>query len=124
MFTEADIKPHMEVIDTQGRHVGTVDHVEGGQIKLTKQDSADGQHHYVQAGEVDHVENGRLVLRGTAAEILGTVEAHNMSEAEVAAASEYHATTTSSPLTGAANRPYFGTSGTGTGMGGSGAGEN
>ena len=124
MFTEADIKPHMEVIDTQGRHVGTVDHVEGGQIKLTRQDSADGHHHYVQAGEVDRVEGGRLVLRGNAASTLGTVEKHNMSEAEVAAASEYHATTASSPLTGAANRPYFGTSGTGTGMGGSGSGEN
>lgn len=122
MFTEADIKPHMEVIDTEGRHIGTVDHVEGGQIKLTRTDSTDGQHHYVEAGAIDRVEGDRLVLRDSAAKTLGTVES-NMTEAEIAAASDYHATT-ASPLGGAANRPFFGTSGTGTGMGGSGQGEH
>jgi hypothetical protein len=33
-----------------------VDHVEGGAIKLTKKDSADGQHHFIPAGWVDHVD--------------------------------------------------------------------
>jgi len=31
-----DIKEHMEVIGADGVHVGTVDKVEGGRIKLTK----------------------------------------------------------------------------------------
>ena len=33
-----DIKEHMEVIGADGVHVGTVDKVEGGRIKLTKKD--------------------------------------------------------------------------------------
>ena len=39
-----DIKEHMEVIGADGVHVGTVDKVEGGRIKLTKQDSGEGAH--------------------------------------------------------------------------------
>ena len=39
-----DIKEHMEVIGADGVHVGTVDKVEGGRIKLTKKDSGEGSH--------------------------------------------------------------------------------
>jgi hypothetical protein len=31
------IREHMEVIGADGVHIGTVDHLEGGRIKLTKQ---------------------------------------------------------------------------------------
>ena len=31
-----DIKEHMEVIGADGVHVGTVDHIDGDRIKLTK----------------------------------------------------------------------------------------
>ena len=45
------IKEHMEVIGADGVHVGTVDNVEGGRIKLTKKDSGEGahkgHHHYI-----------------------------------------------------------------------------
>ena len=37
-----EIKEHMEVIGADGVHVGTVDKVEGGRIKLTKKDSGGG----------------------------------------------------------------------------------
>ena len=43
----ADIKEHMEVYASCGTKVGKVDHVLGDQIKLTKHDSADGQHHMI-----------------------------------------------------------------------------
>ena len=41
------IREHMEVIGADGAHVGTVDKVEGARIKLTKNDSPDGQHHLI-----------------------------------------------------------------------------
>ena len=35
-MTVTGIKEHMEVIGADGVHVGTVDRIEGGRIKLTK----------------------------------------------------------------------------------------
>jgi len=43
----ADIQPHMKVISSCGCTVGKVDHLEGNTVKLTKNDSPDGQHHFV-----------------------------------------------------------------------------
>lgn len=43
--TTANIREHMEVIASCGKHVGVVDHVEGNSVKLTKSDpTAAGQH--------------------------------------------------------------------------------
>jgi hypothetical protein len=56
MVATTDIREHMEVIGADGEHVGTVDHLADGRIKLTKSDSADGQHHYLDMGLVDHVD--------------------------------------------------------------------
>jgi hypothetical protein len=49
MFNRGDIKEHMEVLGSDGQHVGTVDHMEGSnQIKLAKKDpKAGGQHHLI-----------------------------------------------------------------------------
>ena len=42
----SDIKEHMEVVGTDSKHVGIVDHLDGDRIKLTHHDSnANGQHH-------------------------------------------------------------------------------
>ena len=38
------IKEHMEVIGADGVHLGTVDRVENGRIKLTKAGSGEGRH--------------------------------------------------------------------------------
>jgi hypothetical protein len=128
MLNESDIRDHMEVTDSAGAHVGTVDHVEGGRIKLARRDSADGQHHYLATSDVERVEGDRLVLKqgvnAAAGPDAGAAGSNaTMSDAQIAAASEYH-TGSASPLGGASETPLFGTSGTGTGMGGSGKGEH
>ena len=53
----AGIKERMNVIASCGKKVGVVDHIEGQAIKLTKNDSKDGQHHYVPTSWVDHVDS-------------------------------------------------------------------
>jgi len=49
------IKEHMEIVGSDGKHLGTVDKVESGKIKLTKKESSDGKHHYVDLNEVKTV---------------------------------------------------------------------
>ena len=58
MFNKTDIKEHMEVLGSDGQHVGTVDYLEGSSdIKLTKSDpTSGGQHHLVPLAWVDHVD--------------------------------------------------------------------
>lgn len=60
------IKDHMEVIGADGVHVGTVDHVDGSRIKLTKADSGEGahkgHHHYISLGLVADVEGDKVRL--------------------------------------------------------------
>jgi hypothetical protein len=66
----SQIKEHAEVIGADGIHVGTVDHVDGDRIKLTKADSGEGQHkghhHYISGGLVAAVENGTVRLSANA----------------------------------------------------------
>jgi hypothetical protein len=61
----SQIAKHQEVVDVDGRHVGTVDHIDGDRIKLTRQDSADGEHHDVALSEVAGIEQGRVRLSGS-----------------------------------------------------------
>jgi hypothetical protein len=60
------VKEHAEVIGADGVHVGTVDHVQGDRIKLTKLDSCDRKHHFVSAGLVAEVEGDRVRLSANA----------------------------------------------------------
>src|SRR5689334_1897317 len=53
----AGIKEHMDVIASCGKKVGVVDHVEGSAIKLTKNDSPDGQHHFIPVGWIERVDS-------------------------------------------------------------------
>ncbi len=55
--TVADIAEHMDVIGSCGNKLGKVDHVEGSYIKLTKNDSADGQHHLIPTSWVSRVDS-------------------------------------------------------------------
>jgi hypothetical protein len=76
----------MEVIGADGVHVGTVDHVDGDRIKLTKADSSAqlaqgesqgggqmeqgqhaGHHHYISLGLVAGVEGDKVRLSATGA---------------------------------------------------------
>jgi hypothetical protein len=54
--TTADIREHMDVIGSCGNTLGKVDHVEGSQIKLTKNDSPDGMHHLIPMSWVKQVD--------------------------------------------------------------------
>ena len=63
------IGEHMEVVGSDGGHVGTVDKVEGGRIKLTKMDDPDGSgahHHYLSLGAVASVSGGQVRLNAPA----------------------------------------------------------
>ena len=66
-----EIKAHMEVIGADGVHVGTVDKVEGGRIKLTKKDSGEGSHkghhHFIDKGLVAEVEGDKVRLSAVGA---------------------------------------------------------
>ena len=88
-MTDANaIREHMEVIGADGVHVGTVDHVDGDRIKLTKADSSAqlaqgegqedtdfaqmeqgehaGHHHYISLGLVAGVEGDKVRLSANA----------------------------------------------------------
>ena len=77
MTDTSQIREHMEVIGADGVHVGTVDHVDGDRIKLTKQDSAadieggqgqhSGHHHYISVGLVADIEGDQVRLSTTGA---------------------------------------------------------
>lgn len=62
-----DIREHMEIVDFEGKHIGTVDKVEGERIKLTKTDSPDGQHHFIDKKQVAGVEGNKVKLSRKAA---------------------------------------------------------
>ena len=71
MADASQIREHAEVIGADGVHVGTVDKVEGGRIKLTKRDAGqghhEGHHHFLPIALVADVEGGRVRLSATAA---------------------------------------------------------
>jgi len=52
----AGIKEHMDVIASCGHKIGVVDRLEGNTIKLTKNDSNDGQHHFIPTAWVERVD--------------------------------------------------------------------
>ena len=66
MFNISDIHEHAEIIGKDGRHVGTVDGVEGSRIKLTKADSQGaahmGHHHFIALDLVETVQDNRVHL--------------------------------------------------------------
>jgi hypothetical protein len=55
--TVADIREHMDVYGSCGNKLGRVDHVQGNTIKLTKNDSPDGMHHFIPTSWVTKVDN-------------------------------------------------------------------
>ena len=65
------IREHMEVIGADGVHVGTVDKVEGGKIKLTKKASGEGthkgHHHFIDGGLIAEVEGNKVRLSANGA---------------------------------------------------------
>lgn len=57
MTDVSKIKEHMDVLDSTGKNIGQVDHMDGNdKIKLTKNSSPDGKHHFVPVAWIDHVD--------------------------------------------------------------------
>jgi hypothetical protein len=77
-MTDSRIKEHMEVIGADGIHVGTVDRVENGRIKLAKSDSGEGSHeghhHFIELGLVAEVEDQKVRLSANAAVAVSLAE--------------------------------------------------
>lgn len=70
MVDVAQIKEHANVVGSDGAHVGTVDHVDNGEIKLTKTDpEAGGLHHFIPVDFVHSVEGGTVRLDRPAEEV-------------------------------------------------------
>jgi hypothetical protein len=71
MANAHDIQEHAEVIGADGVHLGTVDHVDGDRIKLSKADSPQfegqgGKHHWIPIGLVARVEGDTVRLSANA----------------------------------------------------------
>lgn len=58
MTDTSQIKEHMDVMSSDKKAIGKVDHMDGAdKIKLTKQSSPDGaHHHFIPVAWVDHVD--------------------------------------------------------------------
>jgi hypothetical protein len=70
MADASQVKAHMEIVGADGIHVGTVDHVDGNRLKLTKKDSGEGahkgHHHYISTGLIADVEGDVVRLSANA----------------------------------------------------------
>lgn len=66
MIQQSDIHEHMEVVGSDGGHIGRVDHVMGDEIELTKLDLGSGlKHHMIPMSWVDRIENDEVRLNLT-----------------------------------------------------------
>jgi hypothetical protein len=66
MVQPSEIFQHMEVVGSDGAHVGRVDHVIGDEIELTKLDLTAGlKHHMIPLSWVDRIEDDTVCLNIT-----------------------------------------------------------
>lgn len=67
MIQTSQIKEHMEVVSSDGRHVGRVDHVKGSEIELAKFDFGAGlKHHMIPLSWIHDIEGDQIRLGMTA----------------------------------------------------------
>lgn len=66
MIDLSQIQPDDDVIGADGVHIGTVDHIDGQRLKLTRHDSVDDQHHFIDGGLIASVEDGTVRLSANA----------------------------------------------------------
>jgi hypothetical protein len=81
MINVSDIQEHAEIIGKDGRHVGTVDRIEGSRIKLTRVDSQGaehaGHHHFIALDLVETVQDNRVHLSVPGSEAIGDEQEQN-----------------------------------------------
>jgi hypothetical protein len=66
--TLAKVKEHQEVVGSDGQHVGTVDHVRGDHLLLTKNDRDAGGHHHAIPGSWVQSVDDKVTLSKSAAD--------------------------------------------------------
>ena len=72
MTQPSEIVEHMEIVASDGGHVGRVDHVVGDEIELTKLDLRTGlRHHMIPMSWVDRVDDDTVCLNRTKAAVKG-----------------------------------------------------
>ena len=66
MIQASEIREHMEVVGSDGGHVGKVDKVMGADIELAKFDMGSGfKHHLIPVTWVDHIQEDKVFLNMT-----------------------------------------------------------
>jgi len=66
MIQASQIREHMEVIGSDGGHVGKVDHVMGNEIELSKLDLGSGfKHHLIPLTWVETIQDDKVCLNLT-----------------------------------------------------------
>lgn len=69
-FNIQDIKKHANVIASCGTQVGTVDHLDGdSQVKLTRDDDPNGQHHLIPTSWISDVNGDQVILNKNSEEV-------------------------------------------------------
>lgn len=63
MFSVQQIKPCMKVIDSEERHVGVVDEVQEGSIRLKREGFADDFEHFVPFAAVTKIDDNCIVVK-------------------------------------------------------------
>ena len=65
----SSIREKMKVVGSDRQPVGTVDHIEGDEIKLMKNDpQANGQHHYIPSDWIESIEGDEVCLKKSSSE--------------------------------------------------------
>ena len=66
MIQSSQIREHMEVVGSDGGHIGKVDKVMGEEIELAKFDMGSGlKHHMIPVSWVEQVEDDKICLNMT-----------------------------------------------------------
>ena len=82
MSDTSKVREHMEVVGSDGGHVGRVDKVEGLSLKLTRDDpDARGEHHYIPVAWVASVDQS-VRLGKPAMTVQQEWQAHPVQEGE------------------------------------------
>lgn len=68
-FDRDAVQAHQQVLASDGTPIGTVDHVDGERIKLTRADSEDGQHHYLPLDMVDKIQGDTVHLKANGGDV-------------------------------------------------------
>jgi hypothetical protein len=72
------IREHMPVVDRDGQPIGTVDHLDAGRLKLTRDEK--GQHHYLPLSEVSAVDEDKVTAQLTREEALRLMQSGGQDE--------------------------------------------